>query len=89
MGGGLPEKPHTLEDYAVDHFRPPPKRTMSKGLTLTSAASRKSAASRNGMAMMGKQYQQTDFILFFDWGLSRNDVIFLGGGGGQPKSDEK
>ena len=36
------EKPHTLEDYAVDHFRPPPKRTMSKSLTLSSA--RKSRA---------------------------------------------
>ncbi|KAK7597849.1 hypothetical protein V9T40_010074 [Parthenolecanium corni] len=31
------EKPHTLMDYAVDHFRAPPKRTMSKALTLTSA----------------------------------------------------
>jgi hypothetical protein len=29
------EKPHTLEEYSVDHFRPPPKRgTMSKSLTL-------------------------------------------------------
>jgi len=46
MMGGSGEKPHTLEDYAVDHFRPPPKRTMSKGvvhgLTLASASSRKS-----------------------------------------------
>ncbi|KAJ9583263.1 hypothetical protein L9F63_022396, partial [Diploptera punctata] len=31
------EKPHTLAEYALDHFRPPPKRTMSKALTLTSA----------------------------------------------------
>lgn len=31
------EKPHTLMEYAIDHFRPPPKRTMSKTLTLTSA----------------------------------------------------
>ena len=32
------EKPHTLEEYSVDHFRPPPKRgTMSKSLTLSSA----------------------------------------------------
>ena len=31
------EKPHTLEDYAIDHFRPPPKRTASKSLTLASA----------------------------------------------------
>ena len=23
---GVMEKPHTLEDYAVDHFRPPPKK---------------------------------------------------------------
>ncbi|XP_063242244.1 myosin-VIIa [Bacillus rossius redtenbacheri] len=30
------EKPHNLAEYAVDHFRPPPKRTMSKALTLTS-----------------------------------------------------
>ena len=29
------EKPHTLEEYSVDHFRPPPKRTMSKSLTLS------------------------------------------------------
>lgn len=35
---GVMEKPHTLEDYAVDHFRPPPKKgTMSKSLTLSSA----------------------------------------------------
>nr|CAD7413761.1 unnamed protein product [Timema poppensis] len=31
------EKPHSLAEYALDHFRPPPKRTMSKALTLTSA----------------------------------------------------
>lgn len=24
------EKPHTLEEYAMDHFRPPPKRTVNK-----------------------------------------------------------
>lgn len=30
------ERPHTLQDYALDHFRPPPKRTMSKALTLSS-----------------------------------------------------
>jgi myosin-7 len=30
-------KPHTLEEYALDHFRPPTKRTMSRALTLTSA----------------------------------------------------
>ena len=52
-GGGhdsymMSEKPHTLEDYAVDHFRPPPKRTMSKGLTLTSA-SRKSRGQDEGL----------------------------------------
>ena len=29
------EKPHTLEEYAVDHFRPPPKRTASKSLTIS------------------------------------------------------
>lgn len=32
------EKPHNLEDYAVDHFRPPAKRgTMNKSITLSSA----------------------------------------------------
>uniref|UniRef100_A0A348G641 Myosin VIIa n=1 Tax=Odontomachus monticola TaxID=613454 RepID=A0A348G641_ODOMO len=31
------DKPHTLLEYAIDHFRTPPKRTMSKTLTLTSA----------------------------------------------------
>lgn len=31
------EKPYTLEEYAVDHFRPPPKRTISKSLTISSA----------------------------------------------------
>lgn len=31
------EKPHTLEEYALDHFRVPPKRTMSKALTLRSS----------------------------------------------------
>ncbi|XP_075211513.1 unconventional myosin-VIIa ck [Lycorma delicatula] len=31
------EKPHTLAEYSIDHFRLPPKRTMSKALTLTSA----------------------------------------------------
>ncbi|XP_025836216.1 myosin-VIIa isoform X1 [Agrilus planipennis] len=30
------DKPHTLADYAIDHFRPPLKRTMSKSLTLAS-----------------------------------------------------
>lgn len=30
------EKPHSLAEYALDHFRPPPKRTMSKTLTLSS-----------------------------------------------------
>ena len=30
------EKPHTLEEYAMDHFRPPPKRTVNK-MTLTTA----------------------------------------------------
>lgn len=33
----LKEKPHTLEEYAMEHFRPPPKRTISKSLTLSSA----------------------------------------------------
>jgi myosin VIIa len=28
------ERPHTLQEYSLDHFRPPPKRTMSKTLTL-------------------------------------------------------
>merc|ERR1719461_1947751 len=53
--GGVPEKPHTLEDYAVDHFRPPPKRTMSKGLTLTSASrrSKSGAGSVNGASVPG------------------------------------
>merc|ERR1719429_668108 len=36
-GNDPAEKPHTLEDYAIDHFRPPPKRTASKSLTLASA----------------------------------------------------
>ena len=36
-GNDATEKPHTLEDYAIDHFRPPPKRTASKSLTLASA----------------------------------------------------
>ncbi|XP_046401684.1 myosin-VIIa isoform X2 [Ischnura elegans] len=31
------ERPHTLAEYALDHFRPPPKRTVSRTLTLTSA----------------------------------------------------
>ncbi|XP_052782593.1 myosin-VIIa-like isoform X3 [Mya arenaria] len=33
------EKPHTLEEYSLDHFRPPAKRTLSK--TLQSARRRK------------------------------------------------
>ncbi|WAR27663.1 MYO7A-like protein, partial [Mya arenaria] len=33
------EKPHTLEEYSLDHFRPPAKRTLSK--TLQSAQRRK------------------------------------------------
>ncbi|KAA0203333.1 hypothetical protein HAZT_HAZT001174 [Hyalella azteca] len=36
-GSDPADKPHTLEDYAVDHFRPPPKRTMSRSITLASA----------------------------------------------------
>ncbi|KAG1715049.1 Myosin-VIIa [Nymphon striatum] len=34
------DRPHTLEEYAIDHFRPPPKRTLSKSLTLSSARRR-------------------------------------------------
>lgn len=34
------EKPHTLEEFSIDHFRPPPKRTLSKSLTLSSARRR-------------------------------------------------
>lgn len=34
------EKPHTLEEYSIDHFRPPPKRTISMTLTLTNAKRR-------------------------------------------------
>ncbi|XP_071536430.1 myosin-VIIa isoform X6 [Panulirus ornatus] len=36
-GSDSQEKPHTLEEYALDHFRPPPKRTVSRAITLTSA----------------------------------------------------
>lgn len=36
-GGTEPrDRPHTLVEYALDHFRLPPKRTMSKTLTLSS-----------------------------------------------------
>ncbi|ELT99384.1 hypothetical protein CAPTEDRAFT_226057 [Capitella teleta] len=35
------EKPHTLEEYSYDHFRPPPKRTLSKTLSLSSARRRR------------------------------------------------
>lgn len=31
------EKPYTLMEYSIDHFRPPPKRTMSKALALSAA----------------------------------------------------
>ncbi|XP_063358264.1 myosin-VIIa isoform X1 [Cydia amplana] len=31
------DKPHTLIEYAMDHFRLPPKRTVSKALTLSTA----------------------------------------------------
>lgn len=31
------DKPHTLLEYSIDHFRTPPKKTMSKALTLTAA----------------------------------------------------
>lgn len=30
------EKPHTLEEYALDHFRAPPKSTFQRTLTFTS-----------------------------------------------------
>ncbi|XP_054082258.1 myosin-VIIa [Zeugodacus cucurbitae] len=39
VSNGVPEardRPHTLMEYALDHFRLPPKRTMSKTLTLSS-----------------------------------------------------
>ncbi|KAF7490609.1 Myosin-VIIa [Sarcoptes scabiei] len=36
------EKPHTLEDYAIDHFRPPPKNTFQRTLTFTSPRKRNS-----------------------------------------------
>ncbi|XP_074658425.1 myosin-VIIa-like [Tubulanus polymorphus] len=32
---------YTLEDYSYDHFRPPPKRTLSKTLSLTNAKKRR------------------------------------------------
>jgi myosin-7 len=35
------EKPHDLEQYSFDHFRPPPKRTLSKTLSLSSAKRRR------------------------------------------------
>lgn len=31
------DRPHTLSEYGLDHFRVPPKRTVSKALTLTTA----------------------------------------------------
>ena len=31
------EKPHTLEEFSYDHFRAPPKRTLSKTLSLSTA----------------------------------------------------
>ncbi|XP_046917979.2 LOW QUALITY PROTEIN: myosin-VIIa [Dermatophagoides farinae] len=34
------EKPHTLEEYAIDHFRPPPKNTFQRTLTFTSPRKR-------------------------------------------------
>lgn len=33
-GGESRDRPHTLAEYAVDHFRPPGRRTVSKALTL-------------------------------------------------------
>ena len=35
------EKPHTLEEYSYDHFRPPPRRTLSKTLSLSTARRRR------------------------------------------------
>ncbi len=43
-----PERPHTLEEYAVDHFRPPPKRTMSKSLTISRYVTYSRVGSRVG-----------------------------------------
>ena len=69
-GGGndanymVTEKPHTLEDYAIDHFRPPPKRsTINKGLTLTSA-------SRKSRAGQGSQNSDADYL----WKHSREPL---------------
>ncbi|KAJ6223846.1 hypothetical protein RDWZM_002391 [Blomia tropicalis] len=36
------EKPHTLEEYSIDHFRPPPKHTFQRTLTFTSPRKRNS-----------------------------------------------
>ena len=36
---GPNERPHTLEQYSYDYFRPPPKRTLTKTLSLRSARS--------------------------------------------------
>jgi len=70
INGGAPdpnymasEKPHTLADYAVDHFRPPPKRTVSKGLTLTSA-------SRRSRGAQGSQSSDNDYL----WKHSREPL---------------
>ena len=39
---GEPRVPqHTLEEYSIDHFRPPPKRTLSKTLSLPTARRRR------------------------------------------------
>ena len=35
----MPDQPHTLEEFALNHFNPPPKRTLSK--TLASSMKRK------------------------------------------------
>lgn len=34
------DRPHTLEEYSIDHFRLPPKRTIPRSLTLSSARKR-------------------------------------------------
>ncbi|KAI1285881.1 Myosin-VIIa [Halotydeus destructor] len=39
-GHDVNEKPHTLEEYSLDHFRTPPKYTMPRTLTFSSAKKR-------------------------------------------------
>ena len=75
------EKPHTLEEYAIDHFRPPPKHTFQRTLTFTSPRKRNSEHlwkhSRDPIKqpLLKKLMNKDEFIQ--ESSFAFNDILFI------------